>query len=565
MLAGTAVVLRLVVSPAVARLATSLAMRRDGDPASNGRYPARAVDRRTAVPVGLVLATASAGLAIVPAPPLGVLNDLRVAVLALLLWKYLTQDLDAARPPGWQVRDRLLVLVVGLTATVLPGLTFAAVVLVCGRLGAWTHHAKAPVRVLKIFTAWTVVAAVAAATGRVPAEASLAALLMLQIVAFLSHYVSACWHKLALGRRPWSWAAENDTGLLVAAAYEWGWARWVPRRVLTGAAAAISRCSRPLNAATLVLEGAGLVAFASPRLCVLAIGCAAGFNLVVALTSGLLFWDNVLTGVALAVVVAVAPTALSRAAFGPGPELLGLIALAAVITGVLWRPTVLAWWDTGLTTRVYWKVITADGRALGLYNTFLSPHDREYGRAAGAPAADISYVTYTMGGVEDLAARDAIFAALRAADGPPLAAAVDRVREAHAWTQFDPAARDVHAAYLAALFWRLNHGARKKVLPRPLAWLRAPSGHQYGHGDRPAYRRADGPVDRIEVWVREAVYRPAARDWYVLSDELAIAVRPGPPTAPCTRSRRPAGRPRLADGRGRQPGGPGTPEPGPGR
>lgn len=512
----TALVYRLL-SPLVAWCAVRLGAGRYPRHALNGAYPEAGVPLGRGLAVGTVLAVLTAVDAVFGTMPDGWLALVPTGALALMLWKHLTQDYDLGQDLRWQRRDRLAVLIVGTAALVFPALGLAAIVLVCGRLGGWTHHANVDIRLIKATYCFALANSLLTALVGPSAAASTTGLALVLGTVYLSHYVVAAWAKAKLGRRPWSWALTNRTDLLVATAYAWGWARFLP----AGTAARIVRALRPvvvwLNLGTMAVELAGLVAFADLGCFLAGIGGALLFNCVVALTSGLLFWENIATGLLLAGAMA-ADAGAGRVAFGGWTWLGAVAVLMLVVAGLLWRPNVLGWWDTPLSAKVWWRAHTADGRVFGLYNDFFGPHDREYARVVGNALVPEPMITFPLGGVEDVAIRDVLLREpLRPAD---LGHAKHRYGVVH--RDEDRVAR--HAAYLRTMMAALNAGLPKNPLPRGLHWLRAPSGHLYRWGDAPRYRRADGPVAQVSVWFREELYVGASGVWERLSETPVLTV-----------------------------------------
>jgi hypothetical protein len=288
---------------------------------------------------------------------------------------------------------------------------------------------------------------------------------------------------------------------LAAGAYSWGWARFLPWKTWLQAVKLLSRCERPLQAAAFLLELLSPLALWHPRA---AIGFCLGFalfHLGVFAVAGLLFWDWVLADLLLAAFVAgIASDPGMSAAFGPVPVLAGLAFMAAFpLRHKLWKPMPLGWYDTPFTQRIHWRVRGRSGRLYGLYNDFMCPHERLYGKVNGCFLAPVPVVTYHLGEVWKPELRAALVAA--GPDPARLDAVKDRfgIRPVCA----DRAAR--HLAYLKRFFHELNRGARKYALPRPLRWLKAPGDQIFYWGDLPPYRRQE-PVSEVTLHYREEYF-----------------------------------------------------------
>ncbi|GGU48379.1 hypothetical protein [Streptomyces violascens] len=519
---GAFVLYRWAVSPAVRWGARAAGAGLYPEQAINGAYPTapatlKAGARAVTAVLPLVILDALA-----PQRPAGGLGLVPVCALALVLWKALTADFDIAHDLHWQRWDRLATAAVCVGALVWPPLMPVAVVMLCGRLGAWTHHSMASLRLVKAYVAWMAADSVALLLSghREPAVDS-AAWLVLASTVLLSHYVVAFVAKLRLGRRPWDWAMRNRTETLVASSYTWGWARWLPERAVARVIQAMAPFRVLLNIATLVVEALGLAAFFGPWALVAALAGAAAFNVVVAGCSGLLFWENISMALVLAVTVAQLPDDVASVAFGWAPWLLSGVMHGLVLAGCGWSPAWLAWWDSPLAARVHWVVVTAEGSRRGLYNHLMSPHDREYGRDLGSGLTSEPFVTFPLGGVED----ERLYECLLRASAP---VDIALIKEDFGFSCARDGFREAHADYLRSFFARLNAGVDKSPLPRGLRVLKAPGSHLYRWGALPAYRRPDGPVAAVEAWHSEVYYHADRGEWESLREELVMTVKVGP-------------------------------------
>ncbi|MFE6684867.1 hypothetical protein ACFVFQ_00165 [Streptomyces sp. NPDC057743] len=520
--AATLALYRCLLAPAARWCAGRLGAGVFPAKALNGTHPERPARPADVLWVCLLLAPLTALACGYAHTPAGGVALLPPAALAILLWKHLTADYDAARELGWQRADRIAGGLLGVAALVWPALSYAAVIALCGRLGGWTHHSKACVRVVKVAFGWSLVGAgYDALAGPQPTDDT-AGLLMLLGLVHLSHYVVPARTKVRLGPRPWSWVTRNRTEMLIAAAYARGWARLLPEPTAARLIGALAPFTVGLNAATLVVEGMGLVAYAHRWLLLAAVVGAVLFNLTVALTSGLLFWEHIALGALLAVLIVRAPAPVRAELCGPGPWLLSVAVLALVLCGVAWRPTELGWWDTPFTARVYWCARTRLGHTVGLYNDFMRPFDREYGRSVGNPLATEPLVTFAMGGVRDPGLRDRLLAL-----GPD-AEALHRLKSRYGTRRWDPDYQARHGQYLTRLVARINAGVAKSPLPRALRWLRAPGSHYYYWGDLPGYRPHHGPLTAVQVRYREVYFHAASGTFVRLRDEALLDL-PIPP------------------------------------
>lgn len=399
---GTFALYRLAISPAMKWGAYALGSGRFPATGSNGLYPDAAVPGRGAVHTALVFLPLTAIALVLGRTPDAPASWVSTAALAAVLWKCLTFDYDVSRGLSWQRVDRLVIAATGGAALVWPQCGMLALILLCGRLGAWTHHSKAAIRILKMTFAWSVTAGVHEHLAPRSAPETDSVLLVLVVAVFLSHYVVACVSKLRLGPRPWDWVTKNRTDHLVASAYSWGWARFLTERQVRRILRPLATVAVWMNAGTIVAEGLGFTAFLSRGLTVAAISIAVVFSLVVFITSGIFFWENIAVGIALIMALSAAPAPV----FGVESWLITMAVLLAVLSGLAWRPSKLGWWDTPFVARVYWTGRTSTGEVFRIHNGFMSPFDREFSRMRGYALTDEEFVTFPLGGVEDAHVRD---------------------------------------------------------------------------------------------------------------------------------------------------------------
>jgi hypothetical protein len=466
----------------------------------------RALARRRRILLATVIALALAVMAAFrPSPEPGPLRWFVITVIVLLTWQGATSDYDVTEPIAPQRRDKRLLLLLAAASCLWPTALLPWMAVYCGKLRGWKHHAMMPTRLLKAYLAWFFVAMLFGAS------CSAAALLLVLGCVSLSHYVKPAWSKARLGPYPWSWAWHNRTHYLMASAYSWGWARCLRAETASRVLRRARVIDRPLNFLTMAVEAAGLVAFLDRRLLIAALLATALFNVVVALASGILFWENICTNIALAVTVTLLPGAEYDAAFGWPAALIALAVLLLSTADLLWQPWHLGWWDSPFTARVHWQVETVSGARLGLYNDFMCPYEREYGRVLGYFLTDEPVLHGHLGIVWDRELRDLLVQA--DGDRDQLRA----LKQTYGQVQADKQQAREHIAFLTRMFTQLNAGASKSPLPRSLRRLKAPGGQLYRWGDLPPYR-GEEPVRRITIRYEERCYRPATGDFVLLTN-----------------------------------------------
>lgn len=463
-----------------------------------------------------------------PSPQPGPFRWFTLFVVALLTWQGATSDYDVTHPIEPQRRDKRLLLLLAAASCLWPPTLLPWMVVYCGKLRGWKHHAMMPLRLLKAYLAWFFAAVLSGNSG------SAAGLLLVLGCVSLSHYVKPAWSKARLGPRPWSWAWHNRTHYLTASAYSWGWARFLPAETVSRILRRARAVDRPINVATMAVEAVGLVAFLDRRLLIATLIATALFNVVVALASGILFWENIGTNIALGITIALLDGEEYGAAFGWPAALIALVVLLLSVVDLVWQPWHLGWWDSPFTARVHWQVETVSGRKLGLYNDFMCPYEREYGRVLGYFTTDEPVLHGHLGIVWDRELRDLLVQA--DGDRDQLRA----LKQTYGQVQADTQQTREHIAFLTRMFTQLNAGAPKSPMPRSLRRLKAPGGQLYRWGDLPPYR-GEEPVRRITIRYEECCYRPATGDFVLLTnhtvqeiDLLAPSADQGSP--PCAKS-----------------------------
>jgi len=521
---ATVVLYRLAVSPATLALSRWAMPSTNGSPGPTGTGSAAAdsapvTARVKAVAVGwsgLLTAGSAVALTYGRIPDPGGLWWLVAFLLAILSWRFGTTDFDVRRSEAAQWTDRVLLAGTAAAALVFAPVLLAWLAIVCGRLRGWTHHAMMPLRLLKAYLAWFVATAVATNFVDIrlgPGERP--ALLFVMATVCLSHYLKPAWSKARLGPRWWSWAWENRTDFIVANAYNCGWARFLPNRVVTRVLHTMRPWVRLLNFATMAVEAAALVAFLDRRVFVAVLAATILFHVVVFLCAGILFWEGIATNAALATAVVFLPQRDTAPAFGLWAAAVAVALMALTIPDLLWQPFHLGWWDNPVTTRIWWRVQTVSGRRYDLGNDFMCPFEREFGRWTG-----LFFVPEPVLGdagwgatLRDRDLRDRI----RAAVGD--LTALDELKQTHGTLWWNEQQAEGHVAFLLAVFNRLNAGARKGPLPKRLRWLKAPGGQLFQWSDLPPYR-GDEPVRRIVISCEERSYVDATNELMLLRERV---------------------------------------------
>lgn len=425
---------------------------------------------------------------------------LGLGLTGFLAWKVGTKDIDVVTGETHAVERGLLV-VAAAAAWFGPAGPLLALALLTRPFAQWRHHAILPMRALMGVAAYGLAApAVHALRGPVdglPITLDGVTLVAFVLVMHASHYLSTGIAKARLGPHWWSWVTDNRLHDLVAAAYGWGWARFVPWSAWSRVVGAVRRTERPLQALVFAVEIGAPLALVSREAAWVFCAAWSLFHVGVVLTAGFWFYDWVWANALLAAALYLLPAGAVDALLGWPTALAGLaFVLLFPMRDRLWGPTALGWWETPLIQRAHWIVEGESGRRYQLYGDFMCPHERLYAKVHGCFMAPQPLVTFHAGVVWSAAHRDAVQAA-----GP------DRERLDALAARWGADARDAeytrqHLAYLQRFLQAINSGVRKHVLPRGLRWLKSPGGHLYYWGDDPPFRGQERAV-RCTVELRE--------------------------------------------------------------
>lgn len=416
----------------------------------------------------------------------------------LLAWNAATRDREIVAPSGLSGWLRLLLVVCVPLCALSPVLLLLSCLFLHLSFGLAEHHATLPLRLLLAVAAFSLADALCEALVPQSRGALLSAFAWLLVTIVVSHYLIAGLAKMFLGPRPWSWALRNRLHYLPASAYSWGWARFVRWGAWLRVVRAVRAVEVPLQIAILAAEVLSPLALLDTRLALAFFLLFAIFHVGVFLLSGLLFWDWIGSNVLVAWLLGSLTD--QPLAFGPAALLVCTVVLVVFpLRHRIWKPLPLAWFDSPLTQRMVYTVVGQSGRAYGLYNDFMCPHERLYGRVNGCFLSRDRFITYHLGEVWKLEIRDAIVGAQ--ADS----AALDRVKDRYGISAQSDTLSERHRRYLATFFARLNAGAKKRVLPPSLSFFKAPGDQIYYFGENAAYRRQE-PVREVRVSYREEYF-----------------------------------------------------------
>jgi hypothetical protein len=426
-------------------------------------------------------------------------------VVAILTWKHATQDIDVVVGEA-QWGERALLVVLGIVGHWYPLAWLPWTYLVLHSFGGWTHHGTLPLRIVMLFLGQLLFIGLPRRffpdLAWPQSDAIGVVFLTIAMAIHASHYVIPAVGKMRLGPHWWSWCFDNKLHTVAAGAYQWGWARFLAESTAAKLVRVIRALDVPFQIVTLTFElGIVLALFHRYALFGMALGII-GMHVMIFLSTGILFWEWMILNVAFCGVACTIDPAAQQLLFSVETGLaVVVLVLAGPARNRIWKPVWLAWWDTPFTARVHWEVIGASGKRYELYNDFLCPHERLYGRVHGYFMVSDRVFTYHLGQVypaessehhkkskapfepyRSYELRDAVLATR----GDPAALAALEVR--YGAVRRDAELERDHVAYLKKFLKRVARGDRKHVFPRFLRWLKAPGGQFYYWGDLPAYR-----------------------------------------------------------------------------
>lgn len=420
-------------------------------------------------------------------------------IALILAWSAATRDREIVSSAPETKGQRALVVSCALLGAVSPLFVFLACLLLLVVFRLTEHHASMPLRLLVAVLAYGIAEKVGSATSLVPMDPLASGLAWLLVIITVSHYWVAGLAKLFLGPRPWSWVQRNRLHYLAASAYSWGWARFVPWSTWLGLIRGVKRIEVPLQVAAIAIECLSPLALLGVEVAGAFFCGFALFHAGVFLLSGLLFWDWVFSNLFLVGLLHALAEERSlhfgAVALACGMALLVLFPLRQK----LWKPLPLAWFDSPLTQRMVYSVVGESGQEYGLYNNFMCPHERLYGRVNGCFFGEDLYITYHLGEVWKMEIRDAIV------DAGADQASLGRVKSAYGVRASCVELAERHRKYLAAYFCRLNRGAKKQILPRSIGFLKAPGDQIYYFGDQEPYQGQE-PAREVRVRYREEYF-----------------------------------------------------------
>ncbi len=432
--------------------------------------------------------------------PGGYLRLFFLVAAFVVSWKAITLDVDLATNKALII-ERILLFLSLIGIYFYPPFALMVLFIAINCFRAWTHHQHLTLRLLQIFCAYLaaflLLNMIFSLLSITSARVTSSSLIVLSMFVIVSHYFAAGIGKAKLGVHWYSWIKDNKIHYLVSSAYLWGWMRFLPEKRVLSFLGFLKYFDRPIQAGIFVIECGSILALFDVRLCLFILAAFVLLHLFIFLLAGILFWESMFVECVFFAAIFALPELYVQTVFNvTNGSLFALGQILFNISSVLWRPTVLAWWDTPLVCRIHWIVIGVSGKIYGLYNNFMSPQERLFDKIYTYSLTKEKMITGHLGEVSKLKLRDAIVAS----QGNPLI--LEQLTSFHGRSRHDQKLEDYHDTNLIRFFQSFNAKKRKQVCP---AWLKAPGELLYYWGRLEPFRGQE-PVAYIQIIFREEFY-----------------------------------------------------------
>ena len=446
-------------------------------------------------------------------------RTLAAVLTGILSWKAVTRDVDPVTSQSYQ-GERLIVGLSCAGIVLSPVFLLFSISLLNKPFRMWEHHATFPMRVLQATSAWVCLASTASLL-ELSCYKDSSTLMFFLAAMQVSHYLITALAKGWLGPKWYSWVTDNKLHHLAASAYSWGWARFITWDRWLRFITVLRGIEKPAQLSAFAFELLIPLAFLHPNIAIGFCIAAACFHLGVFAVSGLLFWEWIITNLIIAWTLSFLPDSAVGATFGVDSFAVGIaFMLAFPLRHRLWKPMPLGWWDTPFTQRMHWIALGVSGRQYAIYNDFMCPHERLYGKVHACFMTPVAGFTYHLGEVWKHDLRDAI------RNTGPDPARLDALRQDFGiWPRDDVLAAN-HIAYLRAFFSHINQRSLKHTLPSRLRWLKAPGGQCFYWGELEAFDYQE-QIDKIVLTYREEYFdgNELRRTLELTVTEIAVPAR----------------------------------------
>ena len=263
------------------------------------------------------------------------------------------------------------------------------------------------------------------------------------LVAVLCLFGSFYWFP-AFGKLRLNWVSENDISQLFISAWVNGWLGDWPQERIFSLAGWLSRGQLPAEAATLLIEGAGLILLWKRKATLWLFPFFLILHLIIFLSSGILFWEWMALDLILMVVVWRSDeTVFNRKALGLG-------ILAALLSPIWLRPADLAWYDTPFNQFLEYEAVGASGATYAFEKEGFAPYDIPFHQGRFGFVSRRKTLVGTFGSTSRLE----ISKAVSATEGDKVR--LDRLVEGLGAERFDEKRAEIFFRFLRVWFNGLN-------------------------------------------------------------------------------------------------------------
>jgi hypothetical protein len=426
-----------------------------------------------------------------------ILRPIIFIVSGAMAWRAVTMDVELATRTSYP-RLRILIILLWVGVWFHPG--FLVLFLHTGIcwLRSYYHHQHLSIRMMIMFLACLgalplldVVNAVLSRSGVV--DVTVVSLFLFICLSASTYFVSVM-KKMNLGPHWYSWILDNRLHTLVMSAYLWGWLRFLPEKPVISFVKVLRPFDRVLQTYTFLIQLCSLLILFNQTLCIVLMHLFIVFHIMIALLSGIFFWQQIVATAILLWAVINLPPDVAAMLFSIET---GLLAAAILVflpyKKRVWMPVTLGWWDTPLSCRVHYEVRGRSGKWYGLYNDFMCPNERIFGQFYGDFLVKDKRLNMHVGECHSWEQFDAI----NSIDSD--FTNFDLVKEKFGHSRYLPERSKTLDRYIREFFRNYNSGCRKRVVP---GWLKAPGGQLFYWGTLPRFKGQE-QVDELIIRYRE--------------------------------------------------------------
>jgi len=420
-------------------------------------------------------------------------------ICTIICWKGITLDVDlVTQKPSRQ--HRILFGLSWVGVLFYPGFLIFFLYVGIQFMRAWYHHQLMSLRLLQMFCSFLAATALVNTFQLIftnPQTPQLATPLFLFLWVLAAHYCYSGFSKLKLGKHWYSWLWHNKIHYLAISAYMWGWLKSQNPKQRIQWIQYLAPFDRLFQIGALLFECCWILAGFSLGLAKILCLCAVGFHVGIFALTGIFFWQSILIQYTFFCLLNTLQASTAAALFNPANGILFASLLLIILSlKKLWPPLKLAWWDAPYIGRIHWYVIGKSGKRYGLYNNFLDPHERFFGRHTPFFLIPHKMFHGHLGEVDSIELRDAIQATKGNLEE------IDNLRARYGYFVHHPILEQRHDQYIKEFFRNFNTGEAKHRCP---AWLKAPGGQFYYWGRLPPFTGQE-PVEQVLLFFTEEFY-----------------------------------------------------------